>query len=105
MSAPHDGNVGTVTSVHGGVVDAAFGERLPAKNALLRTGDDDRVALGVATQVDATEAFGIDGAASVVLAALEARACPPPTEGPTSRDQTKARIDSSSCDGGRLFST
>jgi hypothetical protein len=55
------------------VVDAAFGERLPAMNALLRAGDDDRVALEVATQLSATEAFGIDGAASVVLAALEAR--------------------------------
>ncbi|HSN56573.1 MAG TPA: F0F1 ATP synthase subunit beta [Candidatus Sulfomarinibacteraceae bacterium] len=55
MSAPHDGNLGTVTSVHGGVVDAAFGDRLPAMNALLRTGDDDRVALEVATQLSATE--------------------------------------------------
>jgi F0F1-type ATP synthase beta subunit len=73
MSAPHGGNVGTVTSVHGGVVDAAFGERLPAMNALLRAGDDDKIALEVATQLSAIEAFGIDGAASVVLAALDAR--------------------------------
>ena len=54
-AARHDGNVGTVASVHGGVVDAVFGERLPGINALLRAGDDDRVALEVATQLSATE--------------------------------------------------
>ena len=47
-------NTGVVTAVHGGIVDARFAHRLPAMNALLRSGDDDAVAMEVATQLSAS---------------------------------------------------
>jgi len=45
--------VGRVVSVRGNVVDCEFEDRLPAIRHILRTGDDDQIALEVASHLDA----------------------------------------------------
>jgi F-type H+/Na+-transporting ATPase subunit beta len=45
--------VGRVVSVRGNVVDCEFEDRLPAIRHMLRTGDDDQIALEVASHLDA----------------------------------------------------
>ncbi len=51
-TAESTGSAGTVVSVRGSVIDARFTDALPGVNSLLRAGDDDEVALEVATLLD-----------------------------------------------------
>ena len=52
-------NPGAVVSVRGSVVDVRFERDLPPINALLRAGDDGRIAIEVVAQRGAREVRGI----------------------------------------------
>jgi F-type H+/Na+-transporting ATPase subunit beta len=61
---PDDGraalpNIGTVVSVRGSVVDVRFEKRLPPINTMLRTGQEERIAIEVLAQLDSRHVRGI----------------------------------------------
>jgi F-type H+-transporting ATPase subunit beta len=55
----HRSNPGSVVAVRGSVVDATFTKRLPAIYNLLRAGEDDRIAVEVATHLDDRTVRGV----------------------------------------------
>jgi F-type H+-transporting ATPase subunit beta len=59
MMMDDDTNIGVVTSVRGGVVDARFERRLPAIHTVLRTGTKDEIIIEVLSQLDAQCVRGI----------------------------------------------
>jgi len=54
-----DGHIGRVVSIRGSVVNVAFRDEAPAMYGILRTGDDDEIALEVVTLLDEKTVKGI----------------------------------------------